>query len=116
VLVERHSSLEWLASGMREARDIDARYAEVGSAGAMPDVPLVILSSMQTDAFKEAVAIGESPSLVREEIEGKMRLYADLASSMPRAKVRPVDAGHVTMAFRHSDAVAQAIRDVAGLG
>jgi pimeloyl-ACP methyl ester carboxylesterase len=113
VLVERHSSLEWLANGMREARDIDTRYAEVASAGAMPDVPLIILSSTQTDGFKEAVAIGESPSLIREEIKGKMRLYADLASSVPRAELRPLDAGHVTMAFRHSDAVAQAIRDVA---
>jgi pimeloyl-ACP methyl ester carboxylesterase len=116
VLVERHSSLEWLASGMREARDIDARYAEVARAGALPDVPLIILCSTQTDGFKQAVAVGESPSLIREELAGKARLYADLASCVPRAEVRPVDAGHVTMAFRHSDAVAQAIRDVVRMG
>jgi hypothetical protein len=113
VLVERHSSLEWLARAMHDMRDIEARYAEVARAGAMPDVPLIILSSMQTDGFKDAVAIGESPSLMRAEIESKARLYADVASSVPRGEVRPVDAGHVTMAFRHSDAVAQAIRDVA---
>jgi pimeloyl-ACP methyl ester carboxylesterase len=116
LLVERHGSIDWLAAGMREARDIDERYAEVARAGAMPDVPLIVLSSMSTDGFKDAVSMGESPSLIREEIEAKLRLYRDIASSVPRGEVRPLDAGHVTMALRCPNEVARAIQDVLRLG
>jgi hypothetical protein len=112
VLVERHSNLDWLVMGMREAKGIEERYAEVANAGAMPDVPLVILCSMRTDGFKQAVSTGESPSLIQAEIEGKRRLYGDVASSVSRGEVRPLDAGHVTMAMRCPHDVAHAIRDV----
>ena len=66
----------------------------------MPDVPLILLCSMGIDAFKTAVSQGVSESLLREEIEGKRRLYTALAESVPRGEVRPIDAGHVTMHLR----------------
>lgn len=111
-LVERHGSVEWLAVGLNEARNIETRYAEVRAAGPLPDIPLVILSSMRTDPFQEAVAQGVSPELVRAEREGKTLLYKELAASVPRGEVRMVDSGHVTIALRCADEVARAVRDV----
>ena len=111
-LIERHVSPEWLRAGLQEASNVDQLYDEVRHAGPMPDVPLIVLCSMSTDGFKQAVSVGESESLLREEIEGKRRLYTALAASVPRGEVRPIDAGHVTMHLRHPDAVLQAVQDL----
>ena len=113
-LIERHVSPEWLRAGAREACNVDQLYDELRQGGPMPDVPLIVLSSMGTDGFKRAVLVGESESLLREEIEGKRRLYTAFAGSLPRGEVRLVDAGHVTMHFRHPEAVLQAIGDLLG--
>ena len=56
--------------------------------------------------------MGESAKLLREEIEGKRRLYDAFVSLLPRAENRLVDAGHVTMHLRRPDAVIQAIQDL----
>jgi pimeloyl-ACP methyl ester carboxylesterase len=114
-LVERHVSLDWMGVGLREASDIDRLYDEVHRAGPMPDVPLIVLCSMGTDGFRDAVSSGESESLVREEIEGKRRLYTDMTNSVRRGEIRFVDAGHVTMHFRRPDAVLQGIQDLIGI-
>jgi pimeloyl-ACP methyl ester carboxylesterase len=111
-LVERHISLDWLWAGMQEAKNVAELYDEVRHAGSLPDVPLIILCSMGTDGFKEAVSVGESESLLRQEIDGKRRLYNQLAESVPRGEVRLVDAGHVTLHLRHPEAVLEAIRDL----
>jgi hypothetical protein len=112
LLIERHVSPEWLRAGFQEAKNVEQLYDEVRHAGPMPDVPLIILSSMATDGFKTAVLIGESESQRREEIEGKRRLYTALAESVPRGENRPVDAGHVTIHYRCPDAVLEAIQDL----
>ena len=112
VLIERHVSLDWLWVGLQESKNVDQLYDEVRLAGPMPDVPLIILCSMGTDGFKEAVSAGESESLLREEIEGKRRLYTALAESVPRGEVRLVDSGHVTMHLRHPEAVVEALQDL----
>jgi pimeloyl-ACP methyl ester carboxylesterase len=113
-LVERHVSLDWLAVGLREARNLDDLYAEVRDVGPIPDIPLIILCSMSTDGFQQAVSTGQSDELVREEIAGKFRLYADITATLHHADLRPVDSGHVTLAFRDPDAVFTAIGDLAG--
>ena len=113
-LVERHVSLDWLAAGLREARRLDDLYAEIRGAGPMPDIPLVILCSMSTDDFQRAVSAGQPDELVREEIAAKLRLYTDLTATLHHADLRPVDSGHVTLAFRDPDAVLTAIGDIAG--
>jgi pimeloyl-ACP methyl ester carboxylesterase len=114
-LIERHVSLEWLRVGLQEAKNVHQLYDEVRHAGQVPDVPLIVLSSMEIDSFKAAVSQGTSESLLREEIEGKRRLYTALAESVPRGENRLIDdAGHVTIHFRRPDAVLQAIQDLIG--
>jgi hypothetical protein len=93
VLIEGHLSREWLQAGLREASNVDQLYDEIRHAGPMPDLPLIILCSMETDGFKQAVSVGESESLPRQEIEGKQRLYTALADSVPRGEIRLVEAG-----------------------
>lgn len=112
LLIERHVSLEWLFIGLQESKNVDQLYEEIRRAGPMPDVPLIVLCSMGTDGFKEAVSVGESESLLREEIDGKRRLYTAMVESVPRGEIRMVDGGHVTMHFRHPEAVAEAIKDL----
>ncbi len=54
-----------------------------------------------------------SEALLREEIEGKRRLYTALAESVSQGENRLVDGvGHVTLHLRRPDAVAQAIQDL----
>jgi pimeloyl-ACP methyl ester carboxylesterase len=112
LLISRHISPRWLRVGLREAKNVDAVYEEVRRVGPMPDVPLIILSSMGTDDFRRAVSVGESESLLFEEIEGKRQLYTALAGSVPRGEIRPVDSGHFTMHLRRPDVVVQALRDL----
>jgi pimeloyl-ACP methyl ester carboxylesterase len=111
-LVARHASLDWLVVGLRETRNIDDLYREVRDAGPMPDLPLVILSSTGTDAFRDAVSSGESPELLQAEADAKLRLYGNMARSVTRGRVLPVDGGHVTLPFRHSTQIIDAIREV----
>jgi hypothetical protein len=100
--------------GLHEARELDRLYAEVRGAGPMPDIPLIILSSTTTDAFRDAVSFGESPDLMQAELAGKAQLYEDFANAVSSGEVRPVDTGHVTMAFRHPEAVLEAVWSIAG--
>ena len=113
-LVASHTSLDWLAMGLREARALDDLYAEVRQCRPMPAVPTVILSSTGQDAFRQAVSPDEPQGLLEEESKAKARLYADILQEVPRGEVRPVDTGHVTMAFRCTDAVLDAIGSVVG--
>jgi len=81
--------------------------------GPMPDVPLIVLTAMGIDAFKRAVLVGESDELLREENEGKRRLYTALAGSVPRGENRVIEgAGHASIHWSHPGAVAQAIQDL----
>ena len=111
-LIEAHISPGWIRTGIEEAKNIEDLYKEVGQAAPWPDVPTIILSSMEADEFKRAVSASQSEELLQAEIEGKKRLYDALAASMARAESRPVDAGHVTLPLRHPEAVVQAVCDV----
>jgi hypothetical protein len=113
-LIGRHVSPEWLQVGLQEAKNVDQLYDEVRHAGPTPDVPLIVLCSTGIDDFKKAVSAGTPESLLTKEIEGKRRLYAALAGSVPRGEMRLVDAGHVTIHLRHPDTVLKAIQDLLG--
>jgi hypothetical protein len=79
----------------------------------MPDVPLIVLTAMGIDAFKKAASTGASESLLREENQGKRRLYTILAESVSHGENRLVDdAGHATIHWRRPDAARQAIEDL----
>ena len=112
VLVERHVSLAWLRAGLQEATNVEQLYDEVRHAGGMPDVPVIILTSMGIDPFKAAVSQGIPESLLREEIEGKRHLYTTWAHSLHGENRLIEDVGHVTLHFRRPDAVLQAIQDL----
>jgi pimeloyl-ACP methyl ester carboxylesterase len=114
-LVERHVSREWIMDGYKLVPYRDRFLDEMRRAGPLPDVPLILLTAMDVDDFKKAVLIGESEALLREEIEGKRRLYADLAASVPRGENRLVHgAGHASIHWRRPDAVLEAIQDLLG--
>jgi len=112
VLVERHVSLDWLRVGLQEATNVDQLYDEVRHAGRMPDVPVIILTSMGIDSFKAAVSQGTPESLLLEEIEGKRRLYTTWARALHGENRLIEDVGHVTLHFRRPDAVLRAIQDL----
>jgi pimeloyl-ACP methyl ester carboxylesterase len=111
-LVERHLTMAWFWAGIAEARGAEALYTETRVGGPLPDVPLIILCSMGIDDFRRAVSVGESDERLAAELAGKRRLYDDLAATVSRGEVRPVDAGHLTIHFRHPEAVEGAIADV----
>jgi len=112
-LIERHVSKEWLRVGLQEAKNVGQLNDELRRTGTMPDVPLIILTATGIDPFKQAVSGGMSEALLREEIEGKRRLYTALAESVSQGENRLVDGvGHVTLHLRRPDAVAQAIQDL----
>jgi pimeloyl-ACP methyl ester carboxylesterase len=107
-LVDRHASVDWLAVGLRESRHVDRLYDEMRAAGPLPDIPVVIFASTGTDAFQEAVA-GTMPEQLRQaEVHGRFTLYTEWAASIPRAEVRSVDAGHVTLPFRFAQEITAA--------
>jgi pimeloyl-ACP methyl ester carboxylesterase len=111
-LVARHVSLDWLVVGLRESRNIDDLYHELRESGPVPDVPITVLSSTGTDGFREAVSNGQSQQLQQAEADGKLRLYRDMAGSVRYGRVIPVDGGHVTLPFRHSDCIVYAIGEM----
>jgi heme-degrading monooxygenase HmoA len=91
-----------------------SRYGLRPDAGwFMPDLPLIILTSTGIDSFKAAVSQRILDSLLREEVEGKGRLYTAWADSFRYGQNRLIeDVGHVTLPFRRPDALLQAIQDV----
>jgi hypothetical protein len=68
---------------------------------------------MSTDGFQQAVSVGQSDELVQAEIAAKLHLYTDVTATLHHAQVRPVDSGHLTLAFRDPDAILTAINDLA---
>lgn len=113
-LIDRHVSLDWLAVGLRESRDLDALYSEMRTIDPLPDVPVIVVASTGRDGFQDAVSSGEAAELLEAEIEGKLRLYRERLASGPDADVRTVDTGHVTLAFREPEAIIRAVNDVLG--
>ena len=115
-LIDYHVSPRGLKIGVLEASDLAEIYAEIRAAGPLPDVPVLILSSTQVDAFKTAVSGGVPDELLHAEIEAKHRLYTDFGASIPRGEVRTVDAGHVAIHLRGENTVAEAIEELVRQG
>jgi pimeloyl-ACP methyl ester carboxylesterase len=109
-LIEQHGRIEWLAVGLQEARTASL-YDEVRGTTLPPDLPLIILASVGTDAFQDAVATETTRRLAAAEVEGRLNLYANLVAASNHAELRQIDAGHVTLPLRHPEAIIQAIHD-----
>ena len=81
----------------------------------LPRSSAEVTDELRETPFKQAVSGGTSEALLREEIEGKRRLYTALAESVSQGENRLVaDVGHVTLHLRRPDAVQQAIQDLLG--
>jgi hypothetical protein len=88
-------------------------FGEVRDAGPEPDVPLIFLSALGSDAFAEELTPPEARASAAETGRAKHRLYTDLAAARPRSEVRRLDdVGHSGLATHRPDAVVQAVRDV----
>ncbi|MBA2890268.1 alpha/beta fold hydrolase [Nonomuraea soli] len=112
-LVEAHLGREWLSDGFRAVKAVKGYYDEVGKAGPLPDLPLIVLTATGVDDFKRAVSAGESEALMLAEIDAKRRLYDAFAASVPRGENRPVaGAGHASLPWRGAGDVVRAIRDI----
>lgn len=112
-LIDNHVSPGWIKDGYNVVPHRDRFLDEMRQAGPLPDVPLILLTAMDIDDFKKAVLIGENEQLLREEIDGKRRLYDALAASVPHGENRLVHgAGHASIPWRRPDAVLQAIQDL----
>jgi pimeloyl-ACP methyl ester carboxylesterase len=112
-LLEQGFSGEVYARSLREPMNLPELFDEVRAAGADPDVPLVVLSAMGSDAFADELLTPEIRESAAESGRAKHRCYEDHVASMPRAELRRIDdAGHSGLAWARSDAVVGAIRDV----
>ncbi|MEV8529428.1 hypothetical protein AB0451_35725 [Streptomyces sp. NPDC052000] len=113
-----HVRRDWLQVRLSESSDLDALYDELRTAGPLPDVPLIVLTGTAVDDFKRAVSAGVPEQALLGELDGKRRLYNELAKSVPRGENRLIEGvGHVTLPLRRrTDTGAQAVRDVLALG
>jgi pimeloyl-ACP methyl ester carboxylesterase len=112
-LLEQAFSSEVYARSLREPMDLPALFDEVRAAGPDPDIPLVVLSDMGSDAFTDELLTPEIRASALESGQAKHRCYENFVASMPRAKLRRIDdAGHSGLVWARSDAVVDAIRDV----
>ncbi|MCO6003606.1 alpha/beta hydrolase [Actinoallomurus purpureus] len=112
-LVECHLSREWLQTGLVEAMAARTLYEELRAAGPLPELPLIVLTATGIDPFKTAVSGAIPQALLLGEIEGKTRLYDQIAASVPRGENRLIDGvGHTTLSMRRPDAITQAVHDV----
>lgn len=114
-LIECHLTREWLETGFAEAAGAHALHEELRTAGSLPDLPLIILTATGIEPFKKAVSGAIPEPLLRGEIEGKTRLYEQIAASVPHGENRLIEnVGHVTLPLRRPDTMAQAVSDIIG--
>ena len=52
------SARKWVRVGFQEAKNLSQLNDELRRTGKMPDVPLIILTAMGIDPFKQAVSGG----------------------------------------------------------
>lgn len=101
------------ARSVREPMDLLDLFAEVRADGPDPDLPMVVLAAMGSDAFTDELLTPQLKASAQESAQGKYRCYRDHIDTLPRAELRRLDdAGHIGMTWTHPDAIVQAIHDV----
>jgi saccharopine dehydrogenase-like NADP-dependent oxidoreductase len=80
--------------GLREGRNRREVMDELRYGGAVPDVPVIVLTGMGLDPGQRLVM---SEELQREQNEAKRKLYAAVVAALPRGELRVLDdAAHST--------------------
>ncbi len=111
-LIDRHMSPAWWQVGVRERSSMPQLAGELRSGGALPDTPLIAITSLAIDPGMRLLMSGKA---LREMNAAKLRLYAALATSVTEGENRVLDdARHSTMTTDHPGAIVQAIRDLLG--
>ena len=109
-LIDQHLSPEWLPTGFREGANALSVFSELRAGGDRPDVPLIVLSGTDVD---DAQTMLVPEALLREQIAGSERLYADLANRAARGEHRSLpDVSHASIPMLRPDAVSAAIHDL----
>jgi pimeloyl-ACP methyl ester carboxylesterase len=106
-LIEHHLA-SWRTS-VRETTNFEGEvYDELRQGGAIPDVPLIVLTAMAQNLYWAQFA---SERLVREAQEGVRAMHAAMAGSVTQGEHRSLDdASHGYLHVQRPDAVLQAIR------
>jgi len=109
-LIDQHLSPAGLPIGFREGSNALAVFDELRAGGARPDVPEIVLSGTDVDAAQTMLV---PESVLREQIAGSERLYADIADRASRGEHRSLaDASHASIPMSRPDAVSTAINDL----
>jgi pimeloyl-ACP methyl ester carboxylesterase len=112
-LLEQAFTSEVYLRSLREPMNLPALFDEVRAAGPDPDVPLILLSAMGSDAFTDELLTPEIKASAQESAQAKHRCYEAFVASMPRAELRRVDdAGHNGLVWDRSGVVLGAIHDL----
>lgn len=109
-LIEAKGSDEWIHVGIAERGMLTELATELRAGPGIPDVPVVALTVLGTDAAQHAPTPERT---VREMYDGKTRMDAALVSAVSHGEQRILtDTLHHRLCFDRPDAVIQAIRDV----
>jgi pimeloyl-ACP methyl ester carboxylesterase len=96
--------------GLKEAKNFESICDEIHRGGDMPDVPLIVLTSMGIDPFRAMFATQDSQ---RQLNDIKLAINRGIANSVPHGEHRVLEnAAHATFHVDRPDAVVQAIRDL----
>lgn len=98
---------------LRESMNLPKLFQEVRDAGPDPDLPLVLVSAMGSDAFAAELSPPEARAGAAAAARAKHELYADFIATLPRAELRRLDdVGHSGLVWSRPDVAARAVRDV----
>jgi pimeloyl-ACP methyl ester carboxylesterase len=104
-----YHTTHWRA-GILEASNLTAIYDDLRRPPPLGDIPLIVLTALAIDPGTRLFMPDEQQRLV---IEGKRRLNAAIAASVPRGENRELaDACHSFMMAERADAVSSALGDL----
>jgi pimeloyl-ACP methyl ester carboxylesterase len=110
LVVARHLDPELLLRGMEENRTAVAITEELRAGGPVPAVPLTVVTALGIDPG-QALFLSEDDLAAQNE--AKLRLYGELAASVPDGKHQVLDSGgHSSLHTDRSDDIMRAILDV----
>jgi pimeloyl-ACP methyl ester carboxylesterase len=108
LLLEYH--LKSWRVGLKEAKNFESICDEIRRGGDIPDVPLIVLTGMGIDPFREMFATEASQ---RQLNDIKLAINQAIANSARHGEHRALEnAAHATLHVDRPDAVVQAIRDL----